>query len=241
MGIIVPALIPKSFEDIQDKFSRLKNITQSVQIDVVDGFFASPASWPYDTKNCAGLRTIVSKEEYLPEVAHDFSIEIDLMAHNPETVVGLWIESGVSRIVIHFESTPRVGEVLKILEIQYGHAKGFAPNLLSVGIAIGIETDIAVLEPFIEHIDFIQCMGIARIGRQGEPFDPRVIRKVEMLKKRWPHMPVQVDGGVSLLNTPKLLTAGADRLIVGSAFWKDSPLEETMSAFNDLTERYGVF
>ena len=47
MSAIVPAILPKSLEDLEQKLTVLSGVATSVQIDVVDGKFVSPASWPY--------------------------------------------------------------------------------------------------------------------------------------------------------------------------------------------------
>jgi pentose-5-phosphate-3-epimerase len=67
-------------------------------------------------------------------------------------------------------------------------------------------------------MDFVQVMGIDRIGRQGEPPDihHREIALVERLRRRYPSLTIQVDGGVAP-HVKELVRAGANRLIVGSA------------------------
>ena len=47
--------------------------------------------------------------------------------------------------------------------------------MLSIGVAIDIQTDLELLFPLIPHIDFVQCMGIDKDGFQGQEFDPKVL------------------------------------------------------------------
>src|SRR6185437_12060256 len=122
---------------------------------------------------------------------------IDLMVRDPEAVIGSWIELGASRITVHFESTNYPAKIIDDFKTKYGHDRDFAPDLLSFGFAIGAETDPAVLEPFIDEMDYVQFMGIKRIGRQGEPFDKNVIARINAFRKKHPGMEIQVDGGVS--------------------------------------------
>ncbi len=68
-------------------------------------------------------------------------------------------------------------------------------------------------------------MGIEKVGFQGEPFDKHAIYLVERMRRRYPELIIQVDGGVSLENANALAKAGASRLIVGSAiFGEDDPI-----------------
>ena len=51
-----------------------------------------------------------------------------------------------------------------------------------VGISINTETSNDVLDEFLNNdkpIDFVQFMGIEKIGYQGQEFDGRVIQKIK--------------------------------------------------------------
>lgn len=239
MGIIVPAIIPTSRHDLDEKLSRLSGLCEEVQIDIVDGVFAGPPSWPYITDANEPVQ-MLADGELLPK-AGEFKIEIDLMSADPESVAGTWIGLGASRLTVHSESTRFIPRFLQSTSEQYGHDAGFTPGLLSLGLSIGIETDLALIEPHIERIEYVQFMGIRKIGHQGEPFDTRVFPKIAAFRKRYPHIEVQVDGGVTLENAPKLLDAGVKRLIVGSALWKAPDLAARYREFDELTERHGIY
>ena len=241
MDVIVPAILPKSRDDLERKLSLLQGHVQSVQIDIVDGRFVSPPSWPY----CEGTPYFSTPEEghepdMLPFLGR-MHYEMDLMVDDPQEVTGTWIAAGAERIIIHAESTKYLPKAIQDLETRYGHAKDFAPDLLSLGLAINIGTEISLIEPYLDQADFVQFMGIAIIGKQGEPFDPRVIRKIAAFKKKYPEMTIQVDGGVSLATAPALLTAGVDRLIVGSGLWKAQNIPEELDKFQQLVQEYGIY
>jgi ribulose-phosphate 3-epimerase len=235
MQVIIPAILPTSQEDLEEKLRILHGQVKMVQIDAVDGRFISPASWPYIPG------TPEFPADYSLPFLGDMHFEIDLMVTNPEEVSGTWINAGAERIVIHAESTIFLEKAIKDLEVRYGHAKDFAPDLLSLGLAINIGSDLSLIEPFLDHADYVQFMGISIIGKQGEPFDSRVLRKIAAFKKKYPQMTVQVDGGVSLVTAPALLTAGIDRLIVGSALWKAPNIPEELEKFNQLVQEYGIY
>src|SRR3989338_1609797 len=88
------------------------------------------------------------------------------------------------------------------------------------GVALGPQQSPDVLEPFESQFDFVQVMGIDREGRQGEPFDIKALYLVERLRARYPDLPLQVDGGVTLENARALAAAGANRLVGGHAIVK---------------------
>jgi len=239
MGIIVPAIIPTSRQDLDEKLSRLSGLCQEVQIDIVDGVFAGPASWPYVTDATEPARMLADGE--LLSKTGEFTFEIDLMSADPESVAGTWIGLGASRLTVHSESTRFIPRFLQSTHEEYGHDGDFTPGLLSLGLSIGIETDLALIEPHISKVEYVQFMGIRKIGHQGEPFDTKVFAKIAAFRKRYPKIEIQVDGGVSLENAAKLLDAGVKRLVVGSALWKAPDLAARYREFDELTEKHGLY
>jgi ribulose-phosphate 3-epimerase len=230
---IIPAILPKSREDLEKKISLLADLVTVVQIDSVDGRFVNPPTWPYihEAKTQQALKDDIGT---LPHQG-DIKFEMDLMVENPEAITGVWINAGASRVVIHAESTTSLEKIIKSLEFEYGHTKDFTPGLLSIGIALNIGTELSLIEPYLEYVDYVQFMGIAIIGKQAQPFDKRVLRKISAFKLKYPDIPIQVDGGVSLD------TAGVERLIVGSALWNAPDLKEELVKFNELVEMYGIY
>lgn len=234
MGAIIPAILPSSREDLEAKLARLEGLAHAVQVDIVDGRYATPATWPYTEAGESSM------EGFLPYLG-TFNFEFDLMVENPGLVAGGWIDHGVNRLTLHADHVRDLPVLLEKLKVNYGHDKGFAPDLLSLGLAIGVETDLALIEPFVDRIDYVQFMGIRTVGRQGEPFDNRIVRKIVAFRKAHPDTPVQVDGGVNLQTAPVLLEAGVSRLIVGSGLWKAPDLREEFKKYTDLAQEYGIY
>lgn len=234
MATIVPAILPTSRLDLEEKLRRLIGIATEVQIDIVDGAFARPASWPY-----AEGSTEFAAHAVLPHT-EDFKLEVDLMVMHPEQVTGAWVEAGAARILAHIESTTYLPQLMTDLRVKYGHEKAFA-SLLSFGLAINIETDPALLDPYLSEADYVQFMGIKEIGKQGQPFATEVLNRIAVFRKRHPDIPIQVDGGVNLESAPLLLNAGVSRLIVGSALWKAPNLEEAFIKLSALSEIHGIY
>jgi len=91
---------------------------------------------------------------------------------------------------------------------------------VEVGIALLPSAGIEVLTRYDGLYDFVQVMGIARIGFQGEPFDDQALALVRKLREQYSDMVIQVDGAVSMDNIRALVDAGASRLVVGSAIFR---------------------
>jgi ribulose-phosphate 3-epimerase len=239
MSVIVPAILPVSQEDLEKKLARLRGYVDAVQIDVIDGRFASPACWPY-SNGTHEFAAEVEKGETLPYFG-EFHFEMDLMVADPDEVTGIWIAAGAERLVLHVESSNYLPRAITDLEVKYGHAKDFASELLSIGLGINLQSDLSIIEPYLDTADFVQFMGIASIGKQGQPFDEGVVQKIVAFKKKHPTVPIQVDGGVSLRTAPELLSAGVDRLIVGSALWNAPDIANELRLFEELVQEYGTY
>lgn len=246
MGLIVPAVLPTSRTDLEEKLALLTRINSvsRVQIDVVDGRFATPASWPYFAKATQGtpypeLKAMVQKGEMLPHLDR-LTYEIDLMCTNAEVMAEAWLALGATRLTFHAESTTDIGRLLASACRRYGAGDGFASGLVSFGVAINLASDLALIEPCLGEVEYVQFMGIAQIGRQGQPFDRRVFEKIRVFRSRHSQIPVQVDGGVSLESAKKLVALGVSNLVVGSALLKAHDPDSVFAAFEALQTPYGV-
>ncbi len=205
--MIVPAMIPKSLEDLKEKLELL-SFAKTIQVDVVDGKFVSSISWPYQPEgNVSEAASLLS----------NYEIEVDLMVADPLSAADDWVNIGAKRIVFHIESL-QADELPLILKEN---------NSVEIGLAINNDTPLEKLDSYIDLIDFVQMMGIATIGKQGEPFDERVIDRIATIHSQYPDLAISVDGAVNQSNLPRLKNAGATRFVVGSALLKSTDLEGT--------------
>lgn len=237
MERIVPTILTATRRDLEEKLARVQGKVRTVQIDVVDGRFATPATWPYTEPS---ELSFVAQEGALRTLG-DFVYEIDLMIENAEQEVGKWIAAGATRIIVHIEHVRSLQQLLTELETKYGHQKDFAPGLLSIGVALNIDTDTRVLDSYLSSIDFVQFMGIRAVGHQGEPYDAGVVRKLRTFSRTHIGTSTQVDGGVSRTSAPDLISAGADRLVVGSALWHAEDIGAEIHALEGLFEAHGRY
>ncbi len=216
MSLVVPAVLPSSRADLEEKlrmFARLPTVSR-VQIDVVDGKFATLASWPYFAKATQGtpypeLEAMVQKGEMLPNLDR-IEYEIDLMCFDAERAADAWLALGATRLTFHAEGVTDLPRFLASMHTRYGG------DFISFGLALNVASSLALIEPYLDQIDYVQFMGIATIGRQAQPFDRRVLEKVRSFHTRHPEIPVQVDGGVSLESARELVSLSVSNLVVGS-------------------------
>jgi len=239
MSFLTPALLPSTHAELElqlQKLSALPEVSR-IQLDIVDGRFAAPASWPYSEPDF--LVELLGRGMMLPQIDR-FSYEIDVMVFEPDELLGALFEAGATRLVIHVETTTSLPRLLASIRRQSGYEKDFAPTHLSIGLAFNIDTSLVPIEPYLAEVDFVQFMGIAHVGRQGQAFDARVLKKIRDFHAAHPDLPMQVDGGVSLVTAPQLLALGVQNVVVGSALMKSLNMYETFEQFESLVSPYGV-
>jgi ribulose-phosphate 3-epimerase len=208
---VTPAILPKSFEELQDKLELLQGVQGHVQVDLCDGIIGKEHTWmPIE-----GSR--------LPE---GFEYEIDLMVKDWKTPLHILVEAGVKRFVMHMDSFSPV-DTIDLLSIAKD--KG-----LEIGISVSNDKDVHVHKSLVQGFQekwrnvFIQVMGIATIGIQGQPLDKTVPERIAFLKQVFPTIPLQVDGGMNNLTIPLVVMKGADGAVVGSYLFKNNDPKEAL-------------
>lgn len=210
---IIPAILPVDFTDLTEKIDLMLGFTKTIQVDICDGQFTPSPSWPY-RKHDDNFEKLREQEDGLPGW-EKLDYEFDLMVNRPEEVVEQWVEVGATRIILHAESR---GDLRGALEKLVGKAEA--------GLALNMDTPVDTIEQYKDLICCVQLMAIDRIGYQGQKFNEKVLEKIAAVREKYPELKISIDGGVSMENASRLITAGADRLIVGSAiFESDNPID----------------
>lgn len=215
MAKIIPAVIPESFEHLRKTLTFIGAYTKIVQVDIVDGTFVPSASWPYEAEGDPCDIEMFTKM---------FEIEVDLMIVNPEQTIDVYVDAGVTRVIVHVESTKHME---RILDHRRSHT-------YELGLSVNNDTPLETLFPYVTEIDFVQLMGIAEIGSQGQPFDERVLERIAIMKAQYPELPVSVDGSVNKETLPQLAKAGADRFVSGSAILSSDDPAATFMSFEEI-------
>lgn len=205
MTEIIPSLPALSYHELSQKLAIVRGLVSTFQIDVADGMFVPSRSWPMNPGDDVQFERLVRGQDRLP-FADEFEFEVHFMAHSPEKLLPEWARVGIVRALFHIEARHDF-PLLRTIAEREG---------IELGVALKIETPLERIEPYIAHLSCIQLMGIASIGIQGQPFDQRVIEKLQEARKRFPNVTLEVDGAVNDETAPLLVSAGATRLAPGS-------------------------
>lgn len=213
--------MPDSHDDLLAKAERVRGLVPLAQIDIMDGVFVPSKSWPYTSggvKKDAHFVALTQQDEGMPHW-EELDYEIDLMIAEPEIHIDEWLPLGASRLIFHIEAIKDFEQFFAHDIFKEGARDINGEKVVEVGLAIDPGTTLEMLLPHVSKIDFVQCMGIAKIGYQGQPFDERVLLHINKLRTKYPNLKISVDGGVNLESAPLLRAAGANRLVAGSAIF----------------------
>lgn len=203
MTEVIPTIIAKDFQEVKEKIKQVEPYVSWAQLDIMDGQFVKNSTW----NNPKEVRELETK----------LDLEAHLMVKNPGEKINDWIDSGVKRIIVHYEAVENIRDLI----IQIRKAG------LDVGIAINPETDIKVLNGLVDYIDLIMVMTV-HPGRGGQKFLEESLVKIKDLRERYRDVKISVDGGINLETAPKVIQAGANILSVGSAIFKSENIEKTI-------------
>lgn len=202
---ILPAILAKNITEVREKLKCIKGLTDWVHLDVMDGRFAANASW--------------NSPDDLMHMRVAPKIEMHLMVMSPGQVYLDWIRAGASRIVWHLEAAANHSEMIADL---HRHS-------IEAGIAINPETSISALEPLLSSLDRVVIMANTP-GASGQSFREDALEKIKALRAKWPKGVIEVDIGINPETAKKVLDAGANVLIAGSALFNAPTPQEGLEA-----------
>lgn len=219
---IIPAILPKNFQEIEEKIELIKGLSRVVQIDICDGKFVPTITWPY-WKADENFEAILREERGMPEW-ESFDYQFDLMINEPSADdARKWLSAGAESIILHLESSKDLNPAIDVLK-----------GLVEIGIAINNTSNSDDLNRYIDRIKFVQIMGIRKAGFQGQRFENATLDKVKEIKSKFPDLRIQVDGGVNLENAVILKNAGVDRIVVGSAIFQSGDVVDSFEKFRSI-------
>lgn len=215
---IAPSVLSADFADMGGGLRLIEEAGADwVHLDVMDGRFVPNLT--FGPKMAADLRPL-SK---LP-------FDVHLMTLEPERLVPAFIEAGADWITFHVEATVHAQRHLETIRRE-----GARP-----GISIVPSTPLSAVEELLPFVDLVLVMTV-NPGFGGQALIPSCVDKVRRLRElradRGLGFRISVDGGVNRETAPALLAAGAEVLVMGSAFFGSPSPAAEVQALRSLASR----
>lgn len=196
---IIPGILETEWNEIESKVRLVSPFVSWVQIDVADGTMV-PATTFQDFEKFK----IFTSEEHLP-----LSFEAHLLVASPETYIRKLSDAGFKRVVAHVEAhDPRVF----IDEAKF--------ESFEVGLALDSPSNLELLEPFIEEVDYVLLM-MNEAGVKDQSFQDEQIEKIVDLHRHFPDLAIEVEGGIDARTAKLVREAGATRIVSTHFLFKD--------------------
>lgn len=206
--VIAPSILSADFTQLgKDIKETEEGGAAYLHFDVMDGMFVPNISF--------GIPVMKSIRKATHQV-----MDAHLMVQDPIRYVKAFKEAGADLITVHLEACPDVRKTLT--EIKDLGIMG--------GLSICPETPVEEIREYLEYVDMILIMSV-HPGAGGQKFMEESLDRIretrKMIEESGKEIDIQVDGGVKFENARKILDAGANILVAGSAVFGDNIVENT--------------
>ncbi len=197
---IAPSILSADFSRLSEEIKKVENAGADIlHLDVMDGHFV-----PNITIGPPVVASIRKSTSML--------LDVHLMIESPENLIEDFIQAGADWISVHVEADRHLNRTLSFLK-----EKG-----VQAGVALNPATPVGSLDEVLYLLDYVLIMTV-NPGFGGQKFIPSTLEKIRRLKRLAKSDAyrgrIEVDGGIDAGNLSKVLDAGADVIVAGSAIF----------------------
>lgn len=205
--IIAPSMLSADFSELRKDIEMVnQSKAELFHIDVMDGVFVPNISF--------GFPVIKQIKKYAKK-----PLDVHLMIVEPDRYLKEFRDVGADMISVHYEACThlhRTVQKIKSLGVK-------------AGVVLNPHTQVGLLEDIVSDLDFVLLMSV-NPGYGGQSFIENTYSKIHKLKnliiEKGADTLIEVDGGVTVDNAPKLFNAGADILVAGNTvFASGNPVD----------------
>ena len=199
---IAPSILSADFARLADAVAEVEHAgADLLHMDVMDGHFVPNITFG------------PSLVEALRRTSRLF-FDVHLMIEDPIQYAGAFAQAGSDLLTFHIEATDEPKRVVE-------HLRGLE---VAVGVSLCPTTPPDAVQGILPDVDLVLVMSVWP-GFGGQTFIPDVLSTVETLRERLrPDQRLEIDGGIDAGTVGRVVAAGADTLVAGSAiFHAESP------------------
>ena len=207
-NIMSPSILSADFAHLADSLLPVVAAgAEWLHIDVMDGAFVPSLS--FGMPIVKALRPLT-----------DAVLDVHLMIEEPDRYLEAFAEAGADIITVHAEACRHLDRTLSKIRALGKKA----------GAALNPATPLSALEWVLPQTDMVLLMSV-NPGFGGQAYIPYLDAKIaamrEMIDKTGLPIDLEVDGGVKKDNVGRVLAAGANVIVAGSAVFSGDAVKNT--------------
>ncbi|WP_270646513.1 ribulose-phosphate 3-epimerase [Paeniclostridium hominis] len=209
---IAPSILSADFARLLEDVKKVENAgCEYLHIDVMDGHF---------------VPNITLGPNVVKSLRKDVKMVFDahLMIENPDNYIKDFVDAGCDIIVVHEEACTHLHRTIQNIK----------SHNVKAGVALNPATPIENIKYVLKDLDMVLIMTV-NPGFGGQSFIDRMVDKIKEVKslidEQGLNVDIQVDGGIKPSNVDKVVKAGANVIVAGSAIFNSDDIEATVKEF----------
>lgn len=211
---LAPSILSADFARLLEDVKKVEEAgCEYLHIDVMDGHF---------------VPNITLGPGIVKSLRKDVNMVFDthLMIENPDNYIEDFVDAGSDLIVVHQEACRHLHRTIQNIK-SYN---------IKAGVALNPATPIETIKHVLEDVDMVLIMTV-NPGFGGQSFIESTIEKIQELKKlideKNLNIDIQVDGGIKPNNIDKVVKAGANIIVAGSAIFNSDDICQTVKLMRE--------